>query len=191
MRIRNLLFISVFMLSILAAPARAHLMVARHGTLNIVDNAVFMVISIPISAFAGIDQNGDGNVTMLEFNRNRELVLSAVQDSVFLTDDEGRLMLQGILLSPVTPHDASSEILTDLTVMGRFNLRNAASALNFENGLYSNKTSQQTLEMSATRPSNGYQTEFVLTPATPARTFFVDIPRDNSAVQTALGYRDL
>lgn len=173
-------------LAILAAPARAHLMVAQHGTLNFVDNAAFMVASIPISAFADIDEDADGDVTMYEFNRNREAVLSALKDSIFLTDGEGRLELQGILLSPVTQHDRSPHLITDLTVMGRFNLRDEASALSFENRLYGDKASQQTMNMSATRRTDGYNTEFVLTPANPARVFFLNTSQGSSLAQSAM-----
>ncbi|MEQ9462655.1 MAG: hypothetical protein RJQ10_03255 [Haliea sp.] len=180
MPLRNLLSSPVLLLVMLAVPVRAHLMVAQHGTLNFVDNAVFMVISIPVSAFAGIDDNQDGKVTMFEFNRNRDAVLSAVRSNVSLTDEEGVLVLEGILLSPVTAHDRYPETLSDLTVMGRFNLRKSASALRFESRLYGDEESAQTLKMLATRRSNGYQTEFVLTPDNPARFLFVDIPQGSS-----------
>lgn len=182
---------SFAVLAILATPARAHLMVAQHGTLNFVDNAAFMVASIPISAFADIDEDADGNVTMFEFNRSREAILLALKDSVFLTDGGGRLDLQGILLSPVTQHDGSPELITDLTVMGRFNLRDETSALSFENRLYGDKPSQQTLNMSATRRIDGYNTEFVLTPANPARVFFLNTSQGSSLAQSAMTQVDL
>jgi hypothetical protein len=47
---------------IMGPVAHAHLMVAQHGTLNIVDDGVFMVLSLPISAFDGIDDDKDGNL---------------------------------------------------------------------------------------------------------------------------------
>ncbi|MEM5480850.1 YHYH protein [Pseudoalteromonas fuliginea] len=43
--------------------ANAHLMVAEHGTLNFVDNNVFIVLSIPMSAFKGDECNGRVGVT--------------------------------------------------------------------------------------------------------------------------------
>ena len=38
-------------------PAQAHLMEAQQGTLNIIDDRAFMVLSLPISAFEDIDDN--------------------------------------------------------------------------------------------------------------------------------------
>jgi hypothetical protein len=52
--------------------AHAHLMVAQHGTLNIVDDGVFMVLSLPISAFNGVDEDSNGKISMLEFNNHRD-----------------------------------------------------------------------------------------------------------------------
>jgi hypothetical protein len=178
------------LLAICALPAQAHLLVAQHGTLNLVDNAVFMAMSIPISAFAGIDANGDGDVTMIEFNRHREAVVASVQESVSLTDGEGRLGLQGVLLSPVTPHDGPTGSLTDVTVLGRFDLRNASTALRFENRLYAQEESRQSMKISATRPSDGYRTEFVLTPANPARMFFLNTSQGYSSEQAAMVQRE-
>ena len=45
------------------APAQAHLMVAQHGTLNLVGDGVYMVLSLPVSAFAGSDDDGDDKLS--------------------------------------------------------------------------------------------------------------------------------
>ena len=46
----------IFLSSILfSSHLYAHVMVAQHGTLNVVDNDVFMVLSLPVSAFEGVD----------------------------------------------------------------------------------------------------------------------------------------
>jgi hypothetical protein len=55
--------------------AEAHLMVAQHGTLNVVDDGVFMVLSLPVSAFDGVDDDNDGKVSMLEFNNHRGAIV--------------------------------------------------------------------------------------------------------------------
>ena len=58
-------------------------MVARHGTLNFVDDGAFMVLSLPMSAFEGIDDDGDGKVSMIEFNNHRTGIVGAVRHAVF------------------------------------------------------------------------------------------------------------
>lgn len=48
---------------LLIGAAHAYLMVAQRGTLNLVGDGGFMVLSLPISAFTGIDDNADGQLS--------------------------------------------------------------------------------------------------------------------------------
>jgi hypothetical protein len=93
---------------LLPASAEAHLMAAQHGTLNFVDDGAFMVLSLPMSAFEGIDDDGDGKVSMIEFNNHRAAIIESIEQNVTLGDKEGNLSLEGIMLSPVVPHDAQT-----------------------------------------------------------------------------------
>jgi len=56
------------MLLMLVAPltANAHLMVEQRGTINIVDDGAFVVVSVPVAAFSGVDDDGDGLVSAAE-----------------------------------------------------------------------------------------------------------------------------
>ncbi len=69
---RGLLSMTTLGLLIMPNLANAHLMVAEHGTLNFVDNNVFIVLSIPMSAFKGVDENKDGKVSIVEFNAHKK-----------------------------------------------------------------------------------------------------------------------
>ena len=54
----------VLLLCISTIPvANAHLMVAQQGTLNVVDDGAFVVMSLPISAFSSVDDDGDGKLS--------------------------------------------------------------------------------------------------------------------------------
>jgi hypothetical protein len=152
--------------------AHAHLMLAHHGTLNIVGDGVFMVLSLPITAFEGIDTDNDGRVSMLEFNNHRGVIIDSVGQNVMLSDRDGSLPIAGIMLSPVVPHDAVTESVSQLTVLAKFLLNDSVSALRFHLGLYGNQSAQQSLEMTATRASDKQKVVFELTPATPARELF-------------------
>jgi hypothetical protein len=154
--------------------AYAHLMVAQHGTLNIVEDGAFMVLSLPISAFRRIDDDHDGKVTMIEFNNHRSAIVTSVKDKVILSDTEGRLSLQGIMLSPVSQHDTNVESISHLAIMGRFTLSDAAKALRFEIGLYGPDAVEKSLEITATRPHDRQKVTFQLTPAEPASLLFPD-----------------
>ena len=152
--------------------AHAHLMVAQHGTLNIVDEGVFMVLSLPISAFEDIDDDNDGAVSMLEFNNHRAAIIESIRQNVTLDDGQESAALHGITLSPVAPHAGTVEPISQLTVMGRFVLNDPTSALRFHIGLYGAQASERSLEITATRKRDQQKTVFELTPATPARTIF-------------------
>ena len=54
------ILLSLVMTTLPAQLVFAHLMVAQHGTLNIVDDSVFMVLSLPVSAFEGLDDDPAG-----------------------------------------------------------------------------------------------------------------------------------
>ncbi len=54
-------FAAAAMLLMLAAPlnASAHLMVEQRGTINIVDDSAFMVVSVPVAAFPVAPQQSE------------------------------------------------------------------------------------------------------------------------------------
>ena len=60
------ILINVASLSLLTLPmtGSAHLMVPENGTLNFVDDNVYVVLSLPISAFKGVDDDNDGHVSL-------------------------------------------------------------------------------------------------------------------------------
>ena len=82
--------------------------------------------------------------------------------------------MQGILLSPVVPHDAPKDSISQLTVMGRFTLVDPESALRFHTGLYGKQVAEQSLEITATRKSANQEHVFELTPKASAVELFPD-----------------
>jgi hypothetical protein len=147
--------------------AQAHLMVAQHGTLNIIDDGVFMVVSLPISAFEGVDDDNNGEISMLEFNRHRGDIVEMVRQKVTLSDKQGDCSLLGIMLSPVVPHDSAGESISQLTVMGRFTLNDSGSALRLHIGLYGKQVAEQSLKITATRAVDDQEIVLKLTPGAP------------------------
>jgi hypothetical protein len=51
---------------LVADPADAHLMPAQQGTLNVLGDAVFEVVTVPVSALHGADDDGDGRLSTAE-----------------------------------------------------------------------------------------------------------------------------
>lgn len=152
--------------------ANAHLMVAQHGTLNIIDDSVYMVLSLPISAFENVDDNGDGSLSNTEFSNHRVAMITAVQQQISLIDKLGALTLQGLLLSPVMPHDSTEKSTSQIIVMGRFLLRDTNSSLNFKVGLFAKEFDKSLLKVKVTRKKDKRSQAFVLTPMRSSMSFF-------------------
>ncbi len=111
---------------------------------------------------------------MDEFNHHRAAIVGSIAQNVTLSDKHANLPLDGIMLSPVVPHDASDESISHLTVMGRFALANTKGSLRFQAGLFGEQSAEQRLKITATRQSDNQEHVFELTPATPAEMLFAD-----------------
>ena len=156
-------------LLVLPSLANAHLMPAQRGTLNILDGAVFMVLSLPVSAFhaVGLDEDGDGTFSPREVDDHRGPILDAVKHNVVLVDSQGRAELVGVMLSFGDSHGHVVDSISQVTVVGRFNMNAFARPLRFEVGLYGLQAQEQVLEITAARKRDKRKTTFELTPATP------------------------
>lgn len=149
--------------AVLSPPAVAHLMVAQHGTLNIVGDSVFMVLSLPISAFTGVDDDGDGKLSTVEFTQHRLAIVAAVNKQVQLLDKEDARPLEDMLLSPVASHDDAQAPTDQLVVMGRFALAKPDSELSFHVGLFGKKVEEQSFTVNYHRPPSLQKQQIVLT----------------------------
>ena len=52
------------------APACAHLLPAQTATLNVVGHTAYVVVSVPVSALHGIDDDGSGGISAVEMSRH-------------------------------------------------------------------------------------------------------------------------
>lgn len=152
--------------------AVAHLIVAQHGTLTLTERGVYMVLSLPVSAFDGLDNNRDGRVTMAEFNRYRQAIVKAIESNVMLSEDQESVAIDGILLSPDQAHDAEPGILSHIVVMGHFGISAGARNVYFRVGLYGDQPSQQVLAITAASRLDGREAAFELTAENRASLIF-------------------
>lgn len=150
----------------LAIPCHAHLVMAQRGTLNLVDSGAYMVLSLPVSAFDGIDDNGDGLFTLDELRHNAPRLHAQVQQGVSLRSEVGVYPLEGIMLNTVppdnNPHGGSNQVL----VLGRFAVPlNAPDVqrLQFSQRLFGKQQEEQVQQITVSR---GEETQLMtLTPA--------------------------
>lgn len=147
------------------AGAQAHLMTAQRGTLNFVDTGAFMVLSLPVAAFTGVDHDGDQLLSIAEFEAGRRDIMAAVKRQVKLLDENGvSRPLEGLMLSPAPAHDAPAAPASHVIVMGRFALAEADGSYRLTVGLYGDTPEEQTLRIKASRPSAEQTQPLQLTP---------------------------
>ena len=150
----------------------AHVMVAQHGTLNVIDNKAFMVLSLPVSAFKGIDDDKDGKLSKVEFKTHRAAISKAIIKNVTLTDKDGTIDLEDMILSPVMSHYGPKEPASQLVVMGKYTLKEINSSVRYHVNIFGSKATEQSLEITATHKANAQKHTFELTPTVPDATLF-------------------
>lgn len=153
---------AVLITTLFSSALYAHVMVAQKGTLNVAEDGVYMVISLPVSAFTAIDDDNDGKLSAAEFTSHRLEMIKTVHSKITLKDENGLLTLQGIMLSPVTSHHSPQAPASQLVVMGRFALTQANSALEYQVNLFGKGEHEDTLAITATRKGESSKHVFEL-----------------------------
>jgi hypothetical protein len=157
--------------------AQAHLMVEQHGTVNFANGGAFLVLSVPVSAFDGVDDDGDGGVSAEELRLHTTEVLQQLHDGVQLLDDSGEpLPLQGLLLSLVPPDHNGSEPATQLIALGRFPVDAAMVSPGLYINLHGEAPAERRITITATRDGHSQQMLF-----TPDQEFHTMFPIENFA----------
>ena len=158
-----------------------HLMVAQNGTLNIVNNYVYIVLSLPISAFNGagksIDDDKNGEITLNEFNRHRHKISEEVSKGIYFSAGSYTFLIEGLLLNPAFEHgdtDSHAEVEAELleeskhidqiTITGRYVLPTIKTNINFNVKLFSDKKKLQRYEITITDKQHNSKYQFDLTP---------------------------
>ena len=138
--------------------AFAHIMVAQHGTLNIVDNGVYAVVSLPISAFYQIDKHKSTTEKMVEFNAQRKKITTLIKDKMWLTENAYNHSLKGLRLIPSLDHHGDYQVI----VMGRFEIADASNRLEFNLNLFGEKNEENSYKITAKHKLVGWQHSFVI-----------------------------
>lgn len=161
---KTLSFLLLIVAGLITPIANAHLMVAKHGTLNFLDNSVYMVLSIPSSAFGDADEDNDEHLSLTEFSTHRQALIDSVSKHVSMSDSTNKLPMKGLMVSPVTPHDDPKAPAAQIIVMARFILDSADGKLSFQMNLFGNDSQGQSIEMTANRKSSNDKQVFEMTP---------------------------
>jgi HupE / UreJ protein len=152
---RALPTLCAMLLSLIMLPAaQAHLMVAQRGTLNLVNNGAYMVMALPVDAFTGVDDNGDGLMSTDEMRAHSRDIAIQVEAGLQLLGDAGPRPLEGLLLNLSPDDNTPMAPAKHLAVMGRFALADVASSasgLKLRLGLFGKTAEAQRQEITITR----------------------------------------
>jgi HupE / UreJ protein len=169
MMMRQLIAIALLWLTGLSG-AHAHPMVAQLGTLNLVDNGAFMVLSVPVSALTGTDDDSDGKLSMAELLAHRDKVIASVKSQIQLVDEHGPRPLEGLMLTLSPSDDAPAAPASQLIVMGRFALADKSKSLRLHLGLFGKDAAEQNFQVTVTRSTE--KQLLVLNPDRAVRALF-------------------
>ena len=135
-------------------PAQAHLMPAQRGTLNLVGSGGFVVMALPVDAFTGIDDNGDGRLSAAELQAHATQIEAQVQRGLSLRDATGPRPLEAVMLNLQPEDDAPDAPAAQLVVLGRFALADTqagAQGLTLRLDLYGQATDARKQRVTVTR----------------------------------------
>ena len=174
---RQLIAIAVLWCAALSG-ANAHMMPSQRGTLNLVGNGAFMVLSLPVTSLVGTDDDGDGLLSLAELRQHSAYIVGLVKDKVRLSDAQGDRPLDGVMLTLVPPDNAPSAPASQLVVMGRFALAPLAAIssnttneiLQFKVDLFGTLDAEKTYQIIATRAAQ--RQLLVLDPGQTQRVLF-------------------
>lgn len=150
-----------------ASTVHAHLVVSQRGTLNIVGDGAYMVMSLPVSSLSGFDDDHDGLLSIDEVRAHGASIESQIKQGVSLDSDQGRSALEGIMLNTAPPDSTPSAPSTHLVVLGRFAIAAQATDMRLALRLFGTNTDEQTEQIAVTR---GTQSQLItLTPEHPEK----------------------
>ena len=173
--VRSIL-IGIFILSIgFSQVLHAHLLPKQRGTLNFVDTGAYMVLSLPVSVFIDFDDDENGLLSMVEFNKHRPAIMSRIRDGIIMSENGDNRFLQGLMFSPVGEDEHNASVTAPISrvyVMGKFILDSPNSELIFSNDLYGDQASERVFKMSAKRKVDGQKQVFELSPNASKKILF-------------------
>lgn len=132
------------------APARAHLMPEKQGTVNVVGNNAYMVVTVPTAALRGFDDNRDGMIDVPELVRHVDALRAQVLAGFAVTDD--RLTPTGSVTWLLTPNtgDTAQAPSDYLLAMQSLTFAAAPRHLRIRYALFGTSGSDRQLTLTAT-----------------------------------------
>jgi hypothetical protein len=170
--------------SLAASTAQAHLIPASQGTVNVVGDAIYAVLSVPVSSLQGVDDDHDGVVDLAEFERHEGALRAEIDRRLVISDGEtpATTVRVDLILSP--QHDAARDRADQIVALKHAHLGAPPRDLRVRCDLFGARPAEQEFKITATRhPASGTETEIaLLTPAAPGHAFFQPTPPASAAI---------
>ena len=177
--VQRMLTLLFFPLFFVGGSACAHLMPAQKGTINVIDNAAFVVLSLPVSALRGVDKNQDGRLADAELIQHRSALELQVKQGLRLYDGKVAGQVEFIQINN-TPDERDEHHLpqrvggTQLLAMLKIRFAQAPQALRLESDLFGKAASEQQFTLKASRGNE--REAIVLRASQPRHHFFRSAP---------------
>ncbi len=135
-----------------AQAAHAHLMPTGHGTINVTDSKLYIIISLPAASFDLKGTRGEGLLNNQELEKNSASIREQLKKNLFISSGEERATFEKILLNlpsgagpiqkgkkaekeSVEEHDEDTNM--DLTMMIVAQMKNPPESISIRSGLWS------------------------------------------------------
>lgn len=171
--------LQVVLLALPTTSAQAHMMVAQKGTLNFDTRGAYLLVSLPVSAFAGFDDDGDRLLSLPELQRHAPLLQQHLSAGLRLLREGQALPFELLLMNTAPPDETPGAPAKHLVVMGRYVLPGAATTDSGERyrvavSLYGQSAEERQLDLTFSRMGRAQTLSF--TPETPDRALFTSGP---------------
>jgi hypothetical protein len=155
----------------IATPASAHLMAPQHSTIRVVDRNVFSVVSVPVSALSGVDDDGDGLLDGTELTRHRAAIVEQLSAGWSLRSGDEVPKIETLDLVAMPPDGATDDRAPHVVMLHHARFAHPVSTLTVSTRLFGN---EPTLTIAA---SHGKSAEsMTLAPDRSNWTFFAPLP---------------
>ena len=152
--------------------ASAHLMVAQKGTLNLSGTGAYLMVSIPVSALQGVDDDQDGLLSAPELQAHESSITRQLKAGLQLSDAGGARPLEILSLTLSPKHTGVEEPADQLVVAGRYALADKTNPLTFQAKLFGTAEAERSLNLTVTKAYNQPRL-LILTPAQPSAGLYV------------------
>ena len=131
--------------------AHAHLMVAQRGTLNLVGDGGYLVLSVPVSALRGFDDDGDGLMSGPELQAHAPAIRAQLVDGVQLLGNTGAVPLEGLLMTLSPADDRPDAPARQVVMLGRFTVSPDAPPYRLRVTLFGSAADESQIDLVVTR----------------------------------------